>query len=98
MVALLVLLIGVFQIAVCAADYDRFLPAPTGIPSHSSSLGDADGCLCGAQNRVPSQTDVPDPLKRLKSKNHLRRDLEEPWSSSADHMAKRRAADVPVNR
>jgi hypothetical protein len=59
-IALLVLIIGTVQIAMCAADCDCFLPSTAGISSHSSSPGDADGCLCCAQNaQLSNLIDVP---------------------------------------
>jgi hypothetical protein len=65
-VALLVLVIGVMQIAMSAADCDCFLPATAGISGHSSSESDADGCLCCAQNaQLSSLIDVPELMHEL---------------------------------
>jgi hypothetical protein len=62
-IALLVLLMGVFQIAMCATDCDCFLPLSPGISSHSSLQSDADGCLCCAQYaRVAVAIGVPVPV------------------------------------
>jgi hypothetical protein len=65
-IALLVLMIGAVQIAMCAADCDCFLPATAGISGHSSSQSDADGCLCCAQNaQLSSLIDVPELMHEL---------------------------------
>jgi hypothetical protein len=64
-VAVRVLLIGVFQIAMCAADCDCFLPAAARMSPHSASRADADGCLCCAQSaEVHISIEIPSPLPK----------------------------------
>ncbi len=61
-IALLVLLVSTFQIAMCATDCDCFLPSASRMSSHSTR-GDADGCLCCAQYaRIAGPVEVPGPL------------------------------------
>ncbi len=61
-IALLVLLVSTFQIAMCATDCDCFLPSASRMSSHSTR-GDADGCLCCAQYaQIAGPVEVPSPL------------------------------------
>jgi hypothetical protein len=64
--ALLVLLIGMFQFAICAAGCDCLRMAGTGMSAPLTSHGDTDGCLCCAQSiRMPGIVRIPGPLAEL---------------------------------
>ena len=59
---LLVLVVSAVQIAMCAIDCNCFLAQPRGLTSHSLSTGDADGCLCCAQNgQIAGFVNLPSP-------------------------------------